>query len=487
MLSEGSIKTKARPWLQFLDELQALGISDRQLPIPQIAVFGDQSSGKSSLLESISGIPFPKGTGLVTRCPTKISMSQSPENEQWTASIVMPSSIDSQKTAAVCREVHSPFELSDLLSEAGKIISTHSLNGFSSECIQVNVRSPTTPDLSLIDLPGIIRTTTAGQNRSVINDVDQLLYHYMSQAETIILAVIPCNQDIATIDILERAHRYDPEGERTLGVLTKPDLIDRGAEDEVLSIIRNIRKPLKLGYIMVKNRSQADLKSSLSLTNSLENEESYFMNHEIWNSLDVTLRGTKSLNDKLTHLIVSRAMQTGPYIKYQLMTKQKELQIQLPTLGADIPIDNESRRKLLVKMITQFTQILRQIAGGDYRDSLPRYDKDFRLKYTIYETLVSLEHEIKGTIPDLSGEEYVEKLKEAMNNLRGRELPGFGSTRLLLATVSEELDGWRTQIENTISCLFDVYTTVAYKLADRLTLHVSISNLYPSYFPLFLM
>lgn len=420
MLADGSIKVKARPWLQFLDELQALGISDRQLPVPQIAVFGDQSSGKSSLLESISGIPFPKGTGLVTRCPTKISMSQSAEGEQWTASIKLPENVDQRKAAMLSKEVHSPDELTELLNEAGKLVTTYNNNGFSSDCIHVTVRSPSTPDLSLIDLPGIIRTTTAGQNKSVINDVDQLLYSYMSQRETIILAVIPCNQDIATIDILERAHRYDPEGERTLGVLTKPDLIDRGAEDEVLAIIRNIRKPLKLGYIMVKNRSQADLRSSVSLGSALDNEEMYFANHEIWNTLDRSLRGTKSLSEKLTNLIVNRAMTTGPFVKYQLIAKQKEIQAELPTFGTDIPSDNESRRKVLVKIITQFTQTLRQIATGDYRDSLPRYDPDFRLKYTMYETLVSLEQQIKGNIPDLSGDDYKEKLIVAIDNLRGR-------------------------------------------------------------------
>jgi hypothetical protein len=84
--------------------------------------------------------------------------------------------------------------------------------------------------------------------------VNSLIEGYLQQERTIILAVVPANQDVATIDILERAKKVDPEGDRTIGVLTKPDLIGPGNEEEALSVLNNVRKPLKLGYIMVKNR-----------------------------------------------------------------------------------------------------------------------------------------------------------------------------------------------------------------------------------------
>jgi interferon-induced GTP-binding protein Mx len=89
--------------------------------------------------------------------------------------------------------------------------------------------------------------------------VNVLIDCYMQQPHTIILAVVPSNQDVATVEVLERAARFDPHGDRTIGVLTKPDLIDQGAEHEVVSVLRNLTKPLQLGYIMVKNRSQHDM------------------------------------------------------------------------------------------------------------------------------------------------------------------------------------------------------------------------------------
>jgi interferon-induced GTP-binding protein Mx1 len=424
MLSNEFILEHAKPWLLFLEGLQNLGISPSQLTVPQIAVFGDQSSGKSSLLESISGIPFPKGTGLVTKCPTRISMVHlnGPDEDgyEWSANVVLP---DHYKDLdeSLTKTVYNPSELAAILSEASNIITNNSLTGFSREVIHVNVRSSQVPDLSLIDLPGIIRTTTAGQHTSVISEVNSLLQEYMSQKETIILAIIPANQDIATIDILERAHSYDPKGERTIGVLTKPDLIDKGGEEEVLKIIQNIRKPLKLGYIMVKNRNQLELKSSHSLENALKDEETYFQSHEIWKLINLKSRGIKSLCNKLTMLIVSHAMERGPFLKYQLLEKQKEMMTLLSDLGAtDIPTDDNAKRKLLIKLITRYTQTLRQVCNGDYRDPIPTKHEKYRLKYYMNANLSQLENNLKEAIPDFNSKEYALKLKDSISTMRGR-------------------------------------------------------------------
>jgi interferon-induced GTP-binding protein Mx1 len=420
MLSSDTLHEQARPWLELLDELQNLGIPHAELPVPQIAVFGDQSSGKSSLLESISGIPFPKGTGLVTKCPTRITMTNAP-SKSWQATITLPPQFQlSNSDRDIIETVHSPNELSLLLERASTLITAKSSNGFSRDSIHVHVESAHTPDLSLVDLPGIIRTTTAGQDRSVINEVDELLRHYMLQQETVILAVIPANQDIATVDILERAAKLDPQGERTIGVLTKPDLVDQGAEEEILHIVRNTRKPLRLGYVMVKNRNQAELKSALSLQDAMTAEDQYFQNHGIWRSIDIGLRGTQSLCNKLTQLIVKRAVDRAPVIQLNLQEKLKSLESQLVTLGMDVPMDSDSKRKLLIRIISRFTQTLRQVAAGDYRDPIPQYNPSFRLKYIVNESLYSLQTELKQKIPNLDDDAYANKLSEAIISMKGR-------------------------------------------------------------------
>jgi len=249
-----------RPMLDLVDEMRRLGV-EKEVPLPQIAVMGDQSCGKSSVLEALSGVPFPRGTGLVTRCPCQLTMKRSVD-EQWRGSVkvLRRSGQAVAGDANVAKEVTSPSALTQAI-EACTNHLTQSISGsFSADSIVVEVRAPHVPDLTIIDLPGIVRTATAGQDMSVITQVGETIERYLSQDRTIILAIVPANQDVATVDILERALRVDPTGARTIGVLTKPDLVGDGGEDEVVAVLRNERKPLKLGYVMVKNRSAAELK-----------------------------------------------------------------------------------------------------------------------------------------------------------------------------------------------------------------------------------
>ena len=132
------------------------------------------------------------------------------------------------------------------------------------------------PDLTIIDLPGIVRTEVDGQEKGVVARVKSMLMHYLEQKRTIILAVVPSNADIATSEILQMAQEVDPDGERTVGVLTKPDLVDKGAEDEVMEVLMNQRKEPKHGYYMLKNRSQEALKGNMSLEEVHKEEMLYF-------------------------------------------------------------------------------------------------------------------------------------------------------------------------------------------------------------------
>lgn len=155
-----------------------------------------------------------------------ISMRCVSSDTAWSAFVSLQRGFNVEQES---KPIFSKEELSERLSLAAATVASRSEspNGFSREYIHVTVSSPQLPNLTVIDLPGIIRTTTSGQSRSVIREVDDLLEEYLKQPDTIILAVIPANQDISTIDILERASTFDPSGRRTIGVLTKPDLVDR--------------------------------------------------------------------------------------------------------------------------------------------------------------------------------------------------------------------------------------------------------------------
>jgi len=128
-MDQDLIKQTAKPWIALLDSLQTLGIEE-QLPIPQIVVFGDQSSGKSSLLESVSGVPFPKGTGLVTRCPTRISMSACDVSEPWSADVKLPFHLPESTDFNKHPRLETPEELGKRLQEAAAIVCPKNPNEF---------------------------------------------------------------------------------------------------------------------------------------------------------------------------------------------------------------------------------------------------------------------------------------------------------------------------------------------------------------------
>jgi interferon-induced GTP-binding protein Mx1 len=462
------LDSEARPVFDLLDDLRAMGIGD-EFPIPQIAVIGDQSSGKSSLLEALSGIPFPRGVGLVTRCPTCISMHKAVDDSSvWNATIEVKrkGSDDATEFSGVGR-VTSPLALAERISSLTEQLVKLSANesSFSTDVIQIRVESKDVPDLTLIDLPGIIRTTTAGQAQAAIAEIDNLLDYFMKQPKTIILAVIPANQDIATVDVLERAQRVDPMGSRTIGVLTKLDLVDQGGESETLSVVSNIRKPLALGYVIVKNRNQNQLNSGLSLEKALEDEDQFFDSHPIWTHVPVSQRGIKSLSRKLSKVLLHRAQEALPAMKKDLAVKLTETEVKLTKIGGAPGFSAEAdRSKACLHILSRFGQNLRQVSEGDYRDSIVQNDADLRIKFHLDVLFEQSKKNLTKSIPDFDGDEYAAYLSGILSELRGRELPGFLSARLLLTAVSCSIEEWRKELEETFSRSVDIYIRAARKL-----------------------
>ena len=222
----------------------------------------------------------------------------------------------------------------------GKVIQdmTEKLCGegeFSEDVIRIRLTAPESPDLTIIDLPGIVRTTTNGQETKVIDSVNSLIERYLKKKRTIILAVIPCTQDLATCEILEKAQKVDPEGQRTIGVLTKPDLIPKGTEHNWESVLANVTKPLLHGYYCVCNRSQDDLNNKLSPEKARDNESSYFANHFAEFSSNT---GVVNLTKKLTELLIVHIQKCLPTMHSELQDLLDKTNIKIKELGEKPPI-----------------------------------------------------------------------------------------------------------------------------------------------------
>ncbi|CAM4556480.1 unnamed protein product [Leuciscus chuanchicus] len=259
---------------------------DKDIDLPSIAVVGDQSSGKSSVLEALSGVALPRGSA-----QNKLAGN----------------------TVGICDEL-----------------------------ISLEISSPDVCDLTLIDLPGITRVPVQGQPDDIGDQIKNLILKYIDKSETIILVVVPCNVDIATTEALRMAQDVDPDGYRTLAILTKPDLIDRGAESDVLNIVQGKVIPLSKGYIIVRCRGQSDINNKIPLSKAMEVEMNFFRNHRYFSSLlNDGKASTQCLADNLTKELVDHIKKSLPYLTEQIQTKLLSVQRELKNYEQGPPIEEE--------------------------------------------------------------------------------------------------------------------------------------------------
>lgn len=173
---------------------------------------------------------------------------------------------------------------------------------FSEDVLKIEIRGPGQQHLSVVDVPGIFKKTTSGvTTKSDMIMVRNMVSSYMKNPRAAILAVIPANVDVATQEILEMAEEHDPNGHRTLGVLTKPDLVDKGAEQSVMDLVQGRSHNLSLGWCIIRNLGQRELSDSFSNRHALE--KSFFKSREPWVGLDKDRVGIEALQVRLREIL----------------------------------------------------------------------------------------------------------------------------------------------------------------------------------------
>uniref|UniRef100_A0AAR2JSX0 Uncharacterized protein n=1 Tax=Pygocentrus nattereri TaxID=42514 RepID=A0AAR2JSX0_PYGNA len=323
------LQNEVRPFIELIDSLRLLGI-DKDLNLPSIAVVGDQSSGKSSVLEALSGVALPRGSGIVTRCPLEIKLRK--KKGKWEGKI---------SYAGHSETFYDPSQVDKLVREAQNALAGDGV-GICHDLITLDISSPDVCDLTLIDLPGITRVPVKGQPDDIGDQIRSLILKYITKKETINLVVVPCNVDIATTEALRMAQEVDPHGSRTLAILTKPDLIDKGAEEDVLKIVQGKVIPLSKGYIIVRCRGQKDINDMISLTEAMQVERDFFKSHTYFSSLlNEDKATTECLGRKLTGELVDHIKKSLPRLTDQVQSLLSQLQAELKTYYKGPPLDHK--------------------------------------------------------------------------------------------------------------------------------------------------
>ncbi|ETS84349.1 hypothetical protein PFICI_02374 [Pestalotiopsis fici W106-1] len=370
--------------LEKVDRLRDLNIG-QHVPLPQLVVVGDQSSGKSSLLESLSGVPFPKDQQLCTRHATQITSRRTNGNEHVEVRIIPgPHSSEEHKkhVSGFSMKLKSSLELKDqfleILKKANERMGLRadlkSENGtvFSEDVLKIEIHGPREDYLTIIDVPGIFRTTTQGTTKDDMTMVRDLVKSYIKESRTIILAVLPSNVDIATQEILELAEEYDKNGERTIGVLTKPDLVlESGAQDAVCDLVRGNRRPLNLGYFLVRNRG-AD-------GNALKQSQlDQFFEMQPWKTLPHHRLGITALKAQLSTLLLDITRQFFPQLGREINEQIKECNKELNSLGP--PRQDEREQRSFLNLIAgAFQDRVRAALSADYNADAAFDEDELRL------------------------------------------------------------------------------------------------------------
>ncbi|TPX11991.1 uncharacterized protein E0L32_007294 [Thyridium curvatum] len=369
-----------------IDKLRELNVGSL-VPLPQLVVVGDQSSGKSSVLESLTGFSFPRAAGLCTRYATQITCRREAVETINISIIPHPSSSQARRDALHQFKSHVTNtrgeDFAKIFEDANKVMgirpasssdsasesegNNDDLNAFSQDILKIEINGPQQNHLTVIDVPGIFRAATPGlTTESDISLVQDMVKGYMKDPRTIILAVIPCNVDIATQEILKLAKDADLEGVRTMGVLTKPDLAtERVTQQAVIDLVEGKRNDLRLGYCLVKNRGADDNKSSLRQRNLKEKE---FFQGAPWSTISDNGRvGIESLKQRLRELLMDISKRELPNVKAEvgrkLGEKRKLSEIMGPSRG-----ETNEQRLYLTRLGTRFQTISSHALNAYYTD-----------------------------------------------------------------------------------------------------------------------
>uniref|UniRef100_A0A669BFV7 Dynamin-1-like protein n=1 Tax=Oreochromis niloticus TaxID=8128 RepID=A0A669BFV7_ORENI len=317
------------------------------IQLPQIVVVGTQSSGKSSVLESLVGRDIlPRGTGVVTRRPLVLQLVHIDQEDRRKPT--EENGIDGEewgKFLHTKNKIYTDFEeiRHEIEAETERISGSN--KGISDEPIHLKIFSPQVVNLTLVDLPGITKVPVGDQPKDIEIQIRELILKYISNPNSIILAVTAANTDMATSEALKVAREVDPDGRRTLAVITKLDLMDAGTD--AMDVLMGRVIPVKLGIIGVVNRSQLDINQKKLVADSIRDEHAFLQKK--YPSL-ANRNGTKYLARTLNRLLMHHIRDCLPELKTRINVLAAQYQSLLNSYGEPV----EDKSATLLQIITKF-------------------------------------------------------------------------------------------------------------------------------------
>ncbi|KAB5577910.1 P-loop containing nucleoside triphosphate hydrolase protein [Coniochaeta sp. 2T2.1] len=356
------LQSQQRDLIDTIDKLRSLGVGGI-VDLPQIIVVGDQSSGKSSVLEAISQLKFPSKDGICTRFATQLSLRRS-------SSPTVKVYIESTGT-----EYHDlpPFDDTDfdndkvahIIEQAKEVMSAKiGQDGISEDILHIEVSGPNMCPLTLVDLPGFYNSETRDQSANGIAIVERLANRYMAQKSSIILTVVSAKYDMALQTVSNRVLQHDPHGLRTMGIITKADFIRANSHFLSLALNEETRYKYALGWHVLRNRTEDE--GDISNEERDANEENLFQT-AVWQHFPQNKKGIKALRQRLSKALYEHIKKNMPGLLEEIKSQIKTRQAKLEKLGAARSTHQELRQ-YLTSISKKFGSLADDAIRGYYTD-----------------------------------------------------------------------------------------------------------------------
>ncbi|XP_059445286.1 dynamin-related protein 3A-like isoform X2 [Corylus avellana] len=342
------------PIVNKLQDIFAQLGSQSTIELPQVAVVGSQSSGKSSVLEALVGRDFlPRGSEICTRRPLVLQLLQTKRKPDGTeeeyGEFLHLTGKRFYDFSDIRREIQAETE-----REAG------GNKGVSDKQIRLKIFSPNVLDITLVDLPGITKVPVGDQPTDIEARIRTMIMSYIRTPSCLILAVTPANSDLANSDALQIAGNADPDGHRTIGIITKLDIMDRGTDARNLLLGKVI--PLRLGYVGVVNRSQEDIMLNRSIKDALVAEEKFFRSRPVYNGL-ADRCGVPQLAKKLNQILVQHIKAVLPALKSRISSTLVSVAKEHASYG-EITESKAGQGALLLNILSKYSEAFSSMVEG---------------------------------------------------------------------------------------------------------------------------
>ncbi|PNP79009.1 hypothetical protein FNYG_07671 [Fusarium nygamai] len=475
-----------RDLLDIIDKLRLQGVS-HYIDLPEIIVCGDQSAGKSSVLEAVSGMKFPIKDGLCTRFATELVLRRGPnmitnvsiipgesrfgEDKERLENWKPTASINGEALGAVTKEAEAMMAIPTCTGE------------FYEDTLRVELIGPEQPHLTMVDLPGLFRGGNKNQSDADISIVHDMVERYMARPRSIILTVVSAKYDYVLQEVTRMAQKADPEGLRTMGIITKPDTLDVGSESEdyFVRLAQNIEEKLDLGWHVLKNRNYDERHATLAQRNKKEKE---FLSQGLWSSIETSHCGAESLKVRLSNVLRDQILDQLPSlekdVEHGILSCVERLERLGPVRGT-----SQQQRSYLMRVSENYTLLMRQAVDGIYTDRFfgNRNDQGSfakRLRAVVRSRLDDFAEEMRvdgqsqriddsasgsedegpgnsrAGVTSIPRSEFIGNVARRLRYYRGRELPGLFNPLIVTDLFVEQCTPWEMIAKRLANDMLDV-------------------------------